>query len=88
VVETLLSVFGPDVEEIGRVTGLIKRLRKFSAMLLLKILVFTLLKSPKAKKKDYVSTASQLGLWITERAMEKRFTPQLVGTAAGFHDHS
>jgi hypothetical protein len=78
VAEILQTVFGPDIEEIGRVTGLIKRLRKFSAVLLLKILVFTLLKSPRAKTKDYVSIASQLGLGITERAMQKRFTPQLV----------
>jgi Transposase DDE domain len=42
------------------------------------MLVFTLLKSPRAKNKDYVSTAAQLGLRITERAVEKRFTPQLV----------
>lgn len=76
--ETLQSVFGADVEEIGRCTGLIQRLRKFSAVFLLKVLVFTLLKSPKSKAKDYATTAGQLGLTITARAVEKRFTPQLV----------
>src|SRR5438128_1310178 len=75
---TLQSVFGSEIEEIGHRTGLIQRFRKFTAVLLLKMLVFTLLKSPRPKKKDYVSTAAQLGLTITERAVEKRFTPQLV----------
>jgi hypothetical protein len=75
---TLQSVFGSEIEEIGHRTGLIQRFRKFTAVLLLKMLVFTLLKSPRAKNKDYVSTAAQLGLRITERAVEERFTPQLV----------
>jgi hypothetical protein len=75
---TLQSVFGSEIEEIGHRTRLIQRFRKFTAVLLLKMLVFTLLKSPRAKNKDYVSTAAQLGLLITERAVEKRFTPQLV----------
>jgi hypothetical protein len=78
VAETLQSVFGLEIEEIGHSTGLIQRARKFTALLLLKMLVFTLLLNPRAKKKDYVSTAGQLGLPITERAVEKRFTPQLV----------
>ena len=78
VVIVLQSVFDSDVSETGRRTGLIKRFRKFSAVLLLKVLVFTLLRSPRPKTKDYVLTASQLGLQITERAMGKRFTAQLV----------
>lgn len=78
VAETLQSVFGSEIEEIGHRTGLIQRFRKFTAVLLLKMLVFTLLKSPRPKNKDSVSTAAQLGLTITERAVEKRFTPQLV----------
>jgi hypothetical protein len=52
---------------------LIQRVRKFTAVLLLKMLVFTLLKSPRAKTKDYISTAAQLGLRITERAVERRW---------------
>lgn len=78
VAEALQSVFDSDVAEIGRRTGLIQRLRKFSAVLLLKVFVFTLLKYPRPKTKNYVSIALQMGLRITERAVEKRFTPQLV----------
>ena len=78
VATTLQTVLGPDLEPIGRRTGLIQRLRKFSAEILLKMLVFTLLKCPSPKTKNYVSFAAQLGLIITERAVKKRFTPQLV----------
>lgn len=78
VAEPLQSLFGADAEEIGRRVGLIRRLRKFSAAILLKMLVFTVLKSPRPKTKRYVSTAAQLGTTITERAVEKRFTPTLV----------
>ena len=79
VATTLQTVLGPDLEPIGRGgTGLIERLRKFSAEILLKTLVFTLLKCPSPKTKNYVSVAAQLGLIITERALKKRFTPRLV----------
>jgi hypothetical protein len=78
VAHTLQSVFGAEIEPIGHRTGVIQRCRKFTAVLLLKMLVFTLLKLPRPKKKDYVSTASQLGLTITARAVAKRFTPRLV----------
>ena len=78
VATTLQTVLGPDLEPIGRRTGLIQRLRKFSAEILLKMLVFTLLKCPSPKTKNDVSSAAQLGLIITERAVKKRFTPQLV----------
>jgi hypothetical protein len=78
VASTLQTVLGPDLEPIGRQTGLIQRLRKFSAEILLKMLVFTLLKVPSPKAKNYVSRAAQLGLILTERAVKKRFTPQLV----------
>ena len=56
---TLQTVLGPDLEPIGRRTGLIQRLRKFSAEILLKMLVFTLLKCPSPKTKNYVSSAAR-----------------------------
>ena len=75
---TLQTILGPDLEPIGRQSGVIQRLRKFSAEILLKRLVFTLLKTPTPKTKDYVASADQLGLPLTERAVEKRFPPKLV----------
>jgi hypothetical protein len=78
VAATLQTILGPDVEPIGRQSGVIRRLRKFSAEILLQMLIFTLLKAPKPKTKDYVTVAAQLGLPLTARAVEKRFTPELV----------
>ncbi len=75
---TLQTILGPDLEPIGRQSGVIQRLRKFSAEILLKRLVFTLLKTPTPKPKDSVASAAQLGLPLTERAVEKRFPPKLV----------
>jgi hypothetical protein len=77
---TLQSVFDAEIDALGRRTGLVQRVRKFTAGLLLKVLVFTPLKSPGAKTKDYLTTASQLGLTVTERAVAKRFTPRLVAS--------
>jgi hypothetical protein len=78
VATTLHTVLGPDLEPIGRRTGLIPRPRKSSAEILLKMLVFTLLKGPSSKTKHDVSSAAQLGLILTARAVKKRLTPQLV----------
>jgi len=74
----LQSAFDAEVERIGRRTGLIRRARKFTAVLLLKVLVFTLLRRPGAQLKDYVTTAAQLGLTVSPRAVRKRLTPRLV----------
>jgi hypothetical protein len=87
VASALQTLVGPDIESIGRHTGVIQRLRKFSAEMLLKMLVFTLLKSPRPKTKDYLATAAQLGLTLTERAVEKRFTPTLVTFLRGVLQH-
>jgi hypothetical protein len=78
VASPLQTVLGPDLEPIGRQTGLIQRLRKFSAEILLKLLVFTRLKVPSPKAKNSVSRAAQLGLILTERAGKRRLTPPLV----------
>jgi len=82
VAATLQSVFDSEIEGIGHRTGLIQRIRKFTAVLLLKMVVFTLLKSPRAKTKDYVSTAAQLGLTITERAVESGLRLNSSGSSA------
>jgi len=78
VAEALQQVLGESLDQLGRQTGVIRRLRKFSGSTLLKTLVLTLLKSPHATFEQYVTTASFFGVSITGRAIEKRFTPQLV----------
>ena len=75
---TLQQVLGPQIEELGRTTGVIQRHRKFSAVSLLRMLVLTLLRKPAAKPTDFQATAAQLGLEVTAAAVEHRFNGRLV----------
>jgi len=78
VAATMQHLLGPSLDELGRTTGVIQRLRKFTGTSLLHMLVLTLLKKPNAKATDFQSTAAQLGLDVTATAIEHRFTPELV----------
>jgi hypothetical protein len=69
---------GTHLAILARETRVIQRYRKLTPEVLLEMILFTLLKCPRPKTKKYVATAAQLGLTITERAVEKRFTPPLV----------
>jgi hypothetical protein len=75
---TLQLALGPELDRLGRDTGAIRRRRRFSGATLLKTLVVTLLKAPAATHEDYAVTAATLGVPVTPRAVEKRFTPALV----------
>lgn len=74
----LQSTLGPELDRIGRQTGVIVRQRKFSGASLFKTVVLTMMKSPNATAADFVATAAQLGVLVTPEAVEKRFTEQLV----------
>jgi Transposase DDE domain len=74
----LQSTLGPELDAIGRRSGVIQRQRKFSGASLFKMMVLTLMKSPKATTADFVATAAQLGVIVTPEAVEKRFTEALV----------
>ena len=78
VASLLQSTLGPELDTIGRQTGVIQRQRKFSGASLLKMMVLTMLKSPNATADDFVATATQLGLSVTPEAVRKRFTERLV----------
>lgn len=78
VAEALQQVLGPSLDQLGRETGVIRRVRKFSGATLLKTVVITLMKNGGPKLLDYVTTASSLGLYLSPRAILKRFTPNLV----------
>lgn len=77
--ETLQRVLGSSLDRLGREAGVVKRRRKFTGSTLLKTLVLTLLRSPRAGLDDYRATAQLLGVAVSARGVEKRFTPQLVG---------
>jgi hypothetical protein len=79
VLQSILGVIGSErIEDLGRTTGLIRRRRKFSACTLLQMLVLTLLKKPQAKLIDYQATAAELGVFVTQEAIDKRFSKELI----------
>lgn len=86
--QAMLGVVGSEIEELGSTTGLIKRRRKFSACSLLQTLVLTLLKEPQAKLIDYQKTAVQLGVSVTQEAIDKRFSRELVAFLRGAIEHA
>src|SRR4051794_2092152 len=77
VASVLSSALGEAVDRIGRRTGAIKRLRKFSGSTLLKTLVLTGLKAPAAKPEQFASTAAQLGVTGPPQANRKGVPPGL-----------
>jgi hypothetical protein len=78
VTELLQGLLDESMNELARITGCVKRERKFSGSTLLSTLVLTVLRSPAAKPRDYQTTAAQLGVDVTENAIGQRFTPELV----------
>jgi hypothetical protein len=76
--ETLQRALGHSLDQLGRDTGVIRRERKFTGTSLLRTIVLTVMRCRHADPLDYLTTASQLGLQLTERAITKRFTPRLV----------
>ncbi len=78
VATAMQAVFGKSMDELARKLGCVERERKFSGSSLLKTLVLALLQHPAAKDGDYRTVASQLGIDVTDQAIQKRFTSGLV----------
>jgi hypothetical protein len=78
VASSLQTALGAALDQLGRRTGVIPRQRKFTGASLLKTMVLTLLKSPGAKTDAFVATAAQLGVTVTAKAVDDRFTDKLV----------
>jgi len=76
--EALQRALGPELDRIGRETGAIRRVRKFSGVTLLRTVVLTLLRSPHATLAHYAATAAMLGVVVSTKAIEKRFSTHLV----------
>jgi Transposase DDE domain len=76
--QTLQQLFGSDLEELAASTGVIKRKRKFGAVTLLRMLVFTALKHRVPKPADFRRTALQFGVDVCKAAIPARFTDELV----------
>lgn len=78
VTELLQGLLSESMDELARETGCVKRERKFTGSTLLSTLVLTMVRNPNPKPRDYQSTASQLGVDVTENAITKRFTSELA----------
>lgn len=76
--ETLQQLCGSDLEDLADSTGVITRKRKFSAITLLRTLVFTALKHRIPKPADFKRTALQFGVDVSKAAIPARFTDALV----------
>ena len=78
VTELLQGLLEESMDVLARETGCVKRERKFSGSTLLCSLVLTVLRNARPKPQDYQTTAAQLGVDVTEKAIAQRFTPALV----------
>lgn len=74
----LQGLLSESMDALARETGCVRRERKFSGSTLLSTLVLTILQDPKSKLNNYQTTAAQLGIDVTEKAVEQRFTDELV----------
>jgi hypothetical protein len=78
VAAAMQAVFGKSMDDLAKSTGCVQRERKFSGSSLLEVLVFTLLQHPAAKDRDYRTVAAQLGIDVTDQAIQGRFSSGLV----------
>lgn len=78
VAAAMQAVFGKSLDELAKSTGCVQRERKFSGSSILEMLVFTLLQHPAAKDRDYRTVAAQLGIDVTDQAVQGRFSSGLV----------
>jgi Transposase DDE domain len=76
--QTLQQLCGSDLEKLAARTGVIQRKRKFGAVSLLRMLVFTALKHRVPRPADFKRTALQFGVDVSKAAIPARFTDELV----------
>jgi hypothetical protein len=78
VAAAMQAVFGTSIDDLARTTRCVQRQRKFTGASLARTLILTVLFRPTARNRDYQAMASQLGVQVTEEAIEHRFTDELV----------
>jgi Transposase DDE domain len=74
----LQSLFGELAAEAGRVSGVIVRQRKFTALSLARTFVLGYLQNPTASDDELAQMAVQCGADVTPQAVEQRHTPKLA----------
>jgi hypothetical protein len=78
----LQGLLEESMDALARETDCVKRERKFSGSTLLSSLVLTMLRNPRPNLRDYQNTAAQLGVDVTEYAIDLRFSSALVSFLA------
>jgi hypothetical protein len=76
VAEGMQAVLTEAADIIGRKTGFIKRLRKFSGARFVQTLVFGWLSNPDSTVEELCQTAATLGIDISPHGLNKRFTQE------------
>jgi hypothetical protein len=74
----LQRLFGDLAEAAAKESGVIKRVRKFSALSLARTFVLGALQHPRSSDEDLAQFAVQCGVDVTPQAIEQRHTPKLV----------
>ena len=78
VAAAMQAVFGASIDDLARTTRCVQRQRKFSGASLARTLVLTVLLRPAAKNRDFQAMAAKLGVHVTDEAINRRFTNELV----------
>ena len=78
VAAAMQAVFGTSIDDLARTTRCVQRQRKFSGASLARTLVLAVLLRPAAKNRDFQTMAAKLGVHVTEEAIDRRFTDELV----------
>ena len=78
VASALQTVLGTVANRAAQDSGTVQRKRKFCGATLVQTFVLGFLHKPQARPEDLAMTARQLGVEVTPRAIEKRYTPALT----------
>ena len=78
VAAAMQAVFGACMDDLARTTRCVQRQRKFSGASLARTLVLAVLLRPAAKNRDFQAMAAKLGVHVTDEAIDRRFTNELV----------
>lgn len=78
VASALQTVLGTVADQAAQKTEAVRRRRKFCGATLVQTFVLGFLHKPKARPEDLAMTARELGVEVTPRAVQKRYTPALT----------
>jgi len=78
IAKAMQTILTTNADKRADDVGLIKRQRKFSGSTFAQTLVFGWLNKPDAILSDLTQTAADLGVTVSTRGLDKRFTSKLL----------